>query len=147
LQTMTMVVIVIFYACHFTVLFIKTIIVLLCVGAAASYRGLFETWGEFSSDTPPHFFHLNSCPLDFFQEFSSTTSKVLSTNIPCINCTTMRNAIMRDDMSLVTLSHRVLNFHTPFRHGISSTYITTLYGCSIQCRGLTERYLWSRSHP
>jgi hypothetical protein len=46
LQTMTMVVIVIFYARHFTVLFIKTIIVLLCVGAAASYRGLFETWGE-----------------------------------------------------------------------------------------------------
>ena len=45
---------------------------------------------------------------------------------------------MRDDMSLVTLSHRVLNFHTPFRHGISSTYITTLYGCSIQCKGLTK---------
>ena len=67
--------------------------------------------GVSSSDTPPHFFHLNSCLLDFFQEFSSTTSKVLSTNIPCINCTTMRNAIMRDDMSLVTLSHRVLNFH------------------------------------
>ena len=90
---------------------LKSFTVLSCAGAAASYRGLFETWGEFSSDTPPHFFHLSSCPLDFFQEFSSTTSKVLSTNIPCINCTTMRNAIMRKDMSLVTLSHRVLNFH------------------------------------
>ena len=97
--------------------------------------------GVSSSDTPPHFFHLNSCLLDFFQEFSSTTSKVLSTNIPCINCTTMRNAIMRDDMSLVTLSHRVLNFHTPFRHGISSTYITTLYGCSIPFQSSVDKGL------
>ena len=38
---------------------------------------------------------------------------------------------MKNDMSLVTLTHRVINFHTPFRHGISSHCITTLYGCSI----------------
>ena len=66
----------------------------------------------------------------------------------------MKNATMRNDMSLVTLTHRVINFHTPFRHGISSHYIYYIVRMfnpvSVQCGqgikkiSLVQIHLWSK---
>ena len=71
--------------------------------------------------------------IDHSAQVSLATSRMFSTNLPCIK-------LCHDDEWHVAsplpkgCSRRASNFHTPFRHDISSNHITTMYGSSDHIR-------------
>ena len=90
-------------------------------------------------------------------QISSTTNWMLSTNLPCTKL--YQNERVKDVhdeewhvancRSPLQVTHRVINFHTPFRHGIPSHYIVRMFNSAwtrTSISEMTKSIHGSRSH-